>query len=109
PLIGISFGNAWASNWTPIRDLDAVEVSVFWPALVSALLFLTSVVLYLLMLYAYDRLLMPSRYWSERIGALDESWPVKRPPSSENRLLYQNMTNIWRWMFLPGISRRSYA
>jgi hypothetical protein len=71
----------------------------------SAGLLLAAVALYLATVYAYDRLLMPPRFWAElsprtplrpsRRGA----WLVRRPPSSSAWLLFQNMQRVWWGLF----------
>lgn len=68
-------------------------VSVFW--------FVVAIALYLATLYAYDRLLMPSRFWGEsrRAAARRPKWLVARPPSSSLWVLYQNMMHIWAVWF----------
>ena len=58
------------------------SVATYWPALGSAVLFLMAAILYLLMLYAYDRLLMPEQFWSMTAADPPGAWPVRRPPSS---------------------------
>jgi len=67
-------------------------------------LLLASVALYLMTMYAYDRLLMPTRFWAElpprpngrpRGG----SWLPRRPPSSSAWVVYRNMMRTWYTMF----------
>ena len=71
---------------------------------VAALLFLSGFALYLATLYAYDRLLMPSRFWTQRRkrGRRAGHWLSSRPPSSSNVVLYQNMMRTWNWLFTPA-------
>ena len=55
--------------------------------------------------FAYDRLMMPRRFWSARAKHKDEwnpRWPVMRPPSSAQWVLYQNMMHVWFWLFVPA-------
>lgn len=58
---------------------------------VATLLFLVGFALYLATLYAYDQLLMPTRFWTQgrkrawRAGR----WLPRRPPSSSTLVLYQ--------------------
>ena len=59
-------------------------------------------VLYLSSIYAYDSLLMPSRFWAEGEGVGEAAWVPQRPPSSENYVLYSNMLRIWNWLFTPA-------
>ena len=71
---------------------------------VATLLFLAGFALYLATLYAYDRLLMPTRFWSQKRKRAWRAgrWLPARPPSSSNLVLYENMMRIWRWMFTPA-------
>jgi hypothetical protein len=73
----------------------------------AAGLLLASIALYLATVYAYDRLLMPSRFWTElgppgqrriRRGAA----LARRPPSSAVWVLYQNMQRVWWGLFTPA-------
>ena len=73
-------------------------VSVY---LATASFFLASV-LYLATIYAYDRLLMPPRFWAEVERKGGRTWLVERPPSSNVWVLYQNMMRVWNWMFTPA-------
>ena len=59
-----------------------------------------ALVLYVAVLYAYDSLLMPSRFWgtSNRRKRRGRG-VVARPPSSQNLVLQQNMVWIWSWPF----------
>jgi phosphohistidine phosphatase SixA len=74
-----------------------------WALYTSAGLFLAAVGLYLATMYAYDRLLMPTRFWGHK--PLPENpedrpkWLVWRPPSSALWVLYQNMMRIWYSLF----------
>jgi hypothetical protein len=83
-----------------LQDIDWAYTS----ALLAAGLLVSASVLYLATLYAYDRLLMPSRFWRQQPDAWDRKrrWPVQMPPSSTTYILYQNMTHIWNSMFLPA-------
>jgi phosphohistidine phosphatase SixA len=71
-------------------------------ALVAAVLLILAGSLYMATLFAYDRLLMPIRFWSEALDGEQPRWLVARPPSSSAYVLYQNMMRIWTWMFLPA-------
>ena len=70
----------------------------------AAGLLLAGLVLYLATLYAYDSLLMPSRFWREGKKAPFRArrWLAQRPPSSSTLVLYQNMMRIWTWLFTPA-------
>jgi phosphohistidine phosphatase SixA len=73
-----------------------------WALYISAGLFLVGGALYLATMYAYDRLLMPTRFWEEtppRDPEKRPKWLVWRPPSSALWVLYQNMMRIWRYLF----------
>jgi hypothetical protein len=70
---------------------------------VAAVAFFVAVVLYIQALYAYDALLMPERFWSQR--ARDQARArslVSRPPSSSAWILYQKMIHIWLYLFTPA-------
>lgn len=67
------------------------------------MLLILSIGLYLLTMYAYDLLLMPTRFWADRPrGRSRSKWLVWRPPSSSNKVLYQNMIRIWNNLFRPA-------
>jgi hypothetical protein len=75
-----------------------------------------STVLYLVTMFWYDRLLMPTRFWSaapSRYEAHAANRPrpsrplcsrhvLRRPPSSATWVLYQNMQLVWAWCFVPA-------
>jgi phosphohistidine phosphatase SixA len=75
-----------------------------WAAYLSAGLLFASIGLYLATMYAYDSLLMPSRFWGETPQNARErpSWLVARPPSPVQWILYQNMIRIWSHLFTPA-------
>jgi hypothetical protein len=67
-------------------------------------LLVAAVALYLMTMYAYDRLLMPTRFWAElpprRSGRLrGGSWLPRRPPSSSAWVVYRNMMRTWYTLF----------
>jgi hypothetical protein len=68
---------------------------------VASALFLVALGLYLATVYAYDRLLMPTR-WAEKAARLERRWLVQRPPSSAAWVLYQNMVRVWKRLFTPA-------
>ena len=74
-----------------------------WSIYVSAGLFFVAVALYLATLYAYDRMLMPIRFWGQTPPPENirnrPKWLVWRPPSSALWVLYQNMMRVWRYLF----------
>jgi phosphohistidine phosphatase SixA len=60
----------------------------------------TALVLYVSTLYAYDSLLMPTRFWATKVARRRRHLSVvERPPSSANLVLQQNMINIWNRQF----------
>jgi hypothetical protein len=71
---------------------------------VAMAFFFTSALLYIATVYAYDRLLMPSRFWADKPGDPKRRprWLVWRPPSSATWILYQNMIRVWRHLFVPA-------
>jgi hypothetical protein len=75
-----------------------------WAAYVSAALFFVSIGLYIATMYAYDSLLMPSKFWGEapQNKSNRPKWIVGRPPSSIQWVLYQNMIRIWSHLFTPA-------
>jgi hypothetical protein len=81
------------------------KVTARGPLQVAAGLLLIALVLYLATMYAYDRLLMPDRFWGERRPQPDAlfrrggGWLVQRPPSSAAWVLYVNMMRVWRGLF----------
>jgi phosphohistidine phosphatase SixA len=70
----------------------------------AAGLLVAGLVLYLATLYAYDSLLMPSRFWrdSKKPPRRAGRWLSRRPPTSSTLVLYQNMMRIWTWLFTPA-------
>lgn len=67
----------------------------FWVKVAAGALGL-ALVLYVAVLYAYDSLLMPSRFWgTARRSARRGRRVAARPPSSQNLVLQQNMVWIW--------------
>lgn len=80
---------------------DLAEVR--WALIGAIVAFIGGIVLYLMTMYSYDRLLMPSRFWADSTPPQPVSarpkWLVWRPPSSAVWVLYQNMMRIWRYFF----------
>lgn len=74
-----------------------------WALYGSVISFMFAIVLYLMTMYSYDRLLMPSRFWADSKPPVNSyfrpKWLVWRPPSSAVWVLYQNMMRIWRYLF----------
>jgi hypothetical protein len=57
--------------------------------------------LYIATMYAFDTLLMPTRFWNPS-GVQEKRWRhhvVDRPPSSANLVMQQNMVRIWSHPF----------
>jgi phosphohistidine phosphatase SixA len=75
-----------------------------WAVSSAAVLFLGAIGLYAATMYAYDSLLMPSRFWSEPPAETRHAArrTVRRPPSSVNWILYQNMLRVWNRLFTPA-------
>lgn len=70
-------------------------------------LLLGALALSLMTMYAYDRLLMPTRFWAElppRRGNRPRGgrWLPRRPPSSSAWVVYRNMMRTWYTMFTPA-------
>lgn len=82
-----------------VRGGDAIRG--FWP-FVALLMIGSGTALYFGTLFAYDRLLMPTRFWSARRPGRTPPWVVRRPPANDVWVLYQNMMHTWRWMFVPA-------
>lgn len=79
------------------KDLDS------WLALGALYLIAASAVLYFATLFAYDSLQMPTRFWGEsRPQGEPPRWLVRRPPSSDTWVLYQNMLRAWNRLFIPA-------
>ena len=112
-----NYERQFAQRWTWQRCFSALGIALLtfllqkraegaaaptdgWAA-ASLLLIGAGTLLYLATLLAYDRLLMPARYWAGKLPPQD-SWAVRRPPSSAAWVLYQNMMHAWRWLFLPA-------
>jgi phosphohistidine phosphatase SixA len=78
----------------------------FWAAVrgVSLAALAIAILLYLMTLFWYDRLLMPSRFWGILPGGKEDavSKVLRRPPSSALWVLYQNMQRTWRLLFVPA-------
>jgi hypothetical protein len=85
-----------------IADLAEGQFLIF----AAALAFLLATLLYFATYYAYDRLLMPKRFWADpppRPWSWHPNWLVMRPPSSAAWVLYQNMMHVWSCLFTPAV------
>jgi phosphohistidine phosphatase SixA len=61
-------------------------------------------------LFAYDRLLMPSPFWSERFRAgARRGWNVDRPPSQLHLTLFYEMVHVWSRFFTPAMGLALFA
>jgi phosphohistidine phosphatase SixA len=80
--------------------------TTYWAAAREASLtaLAVAILLYLMTLFWYDRLLMPSRFWGVLGGRKEDavSKVMRRPPSSAVWVLYQNMQRTWRLLFVPA-------
>jgi len=77
--------------WAVVRGLSLASLAV-------------AILLYLMTLFWYDRLLMPSRFWGILPSGKEDavSKVLRRPPSSALWVLYQNMQRTWRLLFVPA-------
>jgi hypothetical protein len=89
-------------KWGALADSGGLPGQV--AAQVAAGLLLAAIALYLASVYAYDRLLMPPRFWGEagRGRSVRGRALVRRPPSSSVWVLYQNMQRVWWGLFTPA-------
>jgi len=71
-------------------------------AFAALLVIAAAAALYFATLFSYDSLLMPSRFWGEGSPRDTPAWLVRRPPSSQSWILYQNMMHTWNWQFVPA-------
>lgn len=97
-IFGLIFGVLLGGN--TLEDLESSQQVFLY---ISAALFLFSIGMYFASMYAYDGLLMPTRFWASKPPkAKRPGWLVWRPPSSSTRVLYQNMVRIWNYLFTPA-------
>lgn len=82
-----------------VRSLEGIDRAAGLGGL--ALLGL-AVILYLITMFWYDALLMPSRFWGTGPGDDVEDNRLVRPPSSSTWLLMQNMVLVWARVFVPA-------
>lgn len=90
-----------------IGGLSGIAISLrndiyLFTIIASVILLFLAVIFYLIAMYAYDRLLMPTRFWSEGIKTSKPKWLPSRPPSSSLLILQVNMMRIWRLLFTPA-------
>jgi len=124
-LLGVLLDTSrWSTLGSPKASLGGLSYSGQAAIQVAFVLLLAALALYLLTMYAYDRLLMPPRFWAEgpahRDDSLDESShqsPLsqrvdqrrtsgaripRRPPSSSAWVVMRNMQRTWFWLFTPA-------
>lgn len=82
--------------WTDIPVTGQVAVQVAFVLLLLAL------GLHLAAMYAYDTLLMPSRFWSSSEKRAPR-WLPARPPGSTAWVLNRNMQRTWAWLVQPAV------
>ncbi len=82
-----------------VRSLDGIDRA---SALGGLALLGLAVILYLITMFWYDALLMPSRFWGTGPGGDVDDNRLVRPPSSSTWLLMQNMVMVWARVFVPA-------
>lgn len=109
-LVGTGLIFVLQDLFTTDRRLD---LSLGLQYLAALALFLAAA-LNLATVYAYDHLMMPSRFWAEPHGPFASEarrgrtirqfprWLAWRPPSSDALVIYQNMMRVWTWLFVPA-------
>lgn len=60
------------------------------PVAIGLFLILSSLALSVATMYAYDRLLMPIKFWTV-------------PPTDIDEILHKEMIKAWRWLFMPTV------
>lgn len=96
------------AEWDGLAKIDVPllvggRLSIQLAVQIAVVLLLLSLGLYLAAMYAYDSLLMPSRFWVA--GEPDRSpprWLPARPPGSAAWVLNRNMQRTWAWLFQPA-------
>jgi hypothetical protein len=102
-----------AGKWNALNKAGAELLGI--PALryggqaaakVAFMLLLAALGLFMATMYAYDRLLMPSRFWVERprLRGRDPggAWLPHRPPGSSAWVIFRNMQRVWFALFTPA-------
>ncbi|NQU06803.1 MAG: hypothetical protein HQ568_11965 [Calditrichaeota bacterium] len=101
-LIGIIFSQMSELLIIPNKINISIEfIKLILPHIGVFLIFL-SLILCVVTLFAYDKLLMPTVFWSGKPTKYmnePQKWTVKRPPSQTHWILYSNMTHIWNYLF----------
>jgi hypothetical protein len=125
-LLGVLLDtDRWKGLGSPKASLAGLSYSGQAAIQVAFVLLLTALALYLLTMYSYDRLLMPTRFWAEgpdrtreapshdasqRSSVLQRliqrrtrgAWLPRRPPSSSAWVVFRNMQRTWFWLFTPA-------
>jgi hypothetical protein len=99
---------AAASSSTTLGTTSGVLIATRSAGVAALALLVLSTVLFLVTMFWYDRLLMPTRFWSAAIPSRSNRlarWLgfrhlLRRPPSSSTWVLYQNMQIVWSLCFL---------
>jgi hypothetical protein len=102
-----------ASKWgalnkagTELLGIHALRYGGQAAAKVAFVLLLAALGLFMATMYAYDRLLMPSRFWVERpqLSGRDPrgTWLPHRPPGSSAWVIFRNMQRVWFALFTPA-------
>jgi hypothetical protein len=105
--------NRWIGLERRTADLPGLDpYNAQLGATIAFVLLLAALAVYLVTMYSYDRLLMPTRFWGESSGrsARAESSGTsqrsrripRRPPSSSAWVVYRNMQLIWFALFTPA-------
>ena len=82
---------------------DLINVDLHAIMVISVVCLFAAAVLFLMSMYAYDRLLMPTRFWAEGIKKSSPTWLPQRPPSSSLLILQKNMERVWMCLFTPAV------
>jgi hypothetical protein len=130
-LLGVLLDTArWKGLGAPRASLAGLSYSGQAAIQIAFVLLLAALALYLLTMYSYDRLLMPTRFWAEgpdrtRKAAptpdasqrssvpvrwiqrliqrrTEGAWLPRRPPSSSAWVVFRNMQRTWFWLFTPA-------
>jgi hypothetical protein len=102
-----------ASKWDALNKADTELLGIHAlryggqaATKVAFVLLLVALGLFMATMYAYDRLLMPSRFWVERpqLSGRDPhgTWLPHRPPGSSAWVIFRNMQRVWFALFTPA-------
>ena len=115
-LLGVLLDTTrWADLASPMATLAGWSYNGQAAIRVGFILLLAALALYLLTMYYYDRLLMPTRFWAERpdrsgggvlnrlgMSRVRRARVPRRPPSSSAWVVFRNMQRTWFWLFTPA-------